>query len=891
MSHLGHTAATETTFPPLEWNDTDRDYSRNLCIHELFEIQAQRGGESVAVVFEGQQLAYQELNRRSNQLAHYLRKREVGPEVLVGLCVERSLDMIVGLLGILKAGGAYVPLDPAYPRERLAAILEDAKAPILVTQASLVDILPPHTAQVVRLDADWPKIAAESDTNPASNVKPENLSYVLFTSGSTGRPKGVAIQHSSAAMLIQWAQNVFLPEEIAGTLFSTSMCFDLSVFEMFVPLSMGGKIIVAQNALSLPKLPAAREVTLINTVPSAIAELVRMDAVPDSVQVVNLAGEALPTSLAQKIYEKTKARKVYNLYGPTEDTTYSTYALVPRKGEVTIGKPLPNTQVYILDANQQPTPIGVPGELHLAGDGLARGYFGRPDLTAERFLPNPFSSEPGERMYRTGDLARFLPDGNIQYLNRMDNQVKLRGFRIELGEIESVLSQHPSVESVVVIAREDKPGDKRLVAYIVPTGEVSRVDLCLFLKESLPEYMVPSLFTTIEALPLTPNGKVNRRALPPPDWSVVENTLPVDARDPLELMLLKSWRKVLGISKIGIRDNFFDLGGHSLLSARLLSEVEKIAGREIPLSALFRGATVESLAQIIREGSESLPEPLVMEIQPGTGGLAFFAVAPPGVESLGFALLARHMGPDQPVYKLQGSRVSPDVSTDDRPFTEEELRDLSAEYIAAMRAVQPEGPYCLGGMCEGVHIAERMVLDLEAQGQEVGVFAIFDTWVMQNSLRPWLWRMAYYRQRLQMLRTKTFADQIRAFKKAMQINLRSLLKSGKLAIRPEWQQLYWPQNFSPGRFRAPVILFKRPKQPFYYMQDPQMGWGQRSEGGVQVYEIDFNHHEILREPHIRILGEKLSAWVRKISEREAKSTHRNQRAETPSDTVLLSTRV
>jgi thioesterase domain-containing protein/acyl carrier protein len=351
-------------------------------------------------------------------------------------------------------------------------------------------------------------------------------------------------------------------------------------------------------------------------------------------------------------------------------------------------------------------------------------------------------------------------------------------------------------------------------------------------------------------------------------------------------MLLKTWRKVLGISNIGIRDNFFDLGGHSLLSARLLSEVEKMAGREIPLSALFRGGTVESLAQIIREGSESIPEPVVMEIQVGTGGLPFFAVAPPGAESLGFALLARHMGPDQTVYKLQAS----EASTDDRPFTEEELHALSAEYIAAMRAVQPEGPYCLGGMCEGVHIAEKMVLDLEAQGQEVGVFAIFDTWVMQNSLRPWPWRMAYYRQRLRMLRTKTFADQLHAFKKAMQTNVRSLLKSRRLAIRAEWQHLYWPQNFRPKRFRAPVMLFKRPKQPFYYVEDPEMGWAQRSSGGVQVYEIDFNHLKILREPHIRVLGDKLAAGIRRVSER-ANNSRRNQQAETPSDTVLLSTRV
>src|SRR5437762_10053174 len=474
----------------LDFNQTAVNYQPDLCLHDFFEAQAQRTPQATALVCEQQQLSYSELNARANRLAHYLRKRGVGPETLVGICVERTPEMLVGILGILKAGGAYVPLDPAYPKERLAAILEDAKAPVLITQQRLIDLLPQSTATTVSIDADWPDISQESGENPARNTKPENLAYVLFTSGSTGRPKGVALEHRSVATFIQWAQSVFTPEEVAGTMFSTSICFDLSVFEMFVPLSMGGKVIMTENALFLPKLPNPGEVTLINTVPSAIAELVRMNAVPASVQVVNLAGEALPTSLAQQIYDSTRVRKLYNLYGPTEDTTYSTYTLVPRGGEVTIGRPLANTQVYILDANARPTPIGVPGELCLAGEGLARGYFGRPDLTAERFVSNPFTSNPRARMYRTGDLARFLPDGNIQCLGRVDNQVKIRGFRIELGEIEAVLARHSAVQTAVAMAREDKPGDKRLVAYliVVPGKEASSSNLHAFLQERSEEH-------------------------------------------------------------------------------------------------------------------------------------------------------------------------------------------------------------------------------------------------------------------------------------------------------------------------------------------------------------------------------------------------------------------
>ena len=452
----------------VEFNRTQAEYRRDLCLHNFFQEQVERTPAADALVVGEERLSYLELNRRANQLAHHLQGRGAGPETLVGIYVERSVDMVVGLLGILKAGAAYVPLDPAYPRERISAIVEDAKLKFLLTQQSLVDSLPAQSAQVIRLDTDWPSIARESDQNPSCAATPENLAYVLFTSGSTGRPKGVALEHRSVSTFVQWAQSVFSPEELAGTLLSTSICFDLSVFELFVPLSVGGKVIVAQNALYLPTLPAAHEVTLINTVPSAITELLRMNGIPSSVITINLAGEALASSLVWELYEKTGVRKIYNLYGPTEDTTYSTFTLVPNGAEVTIGRPISNTQAYILDRHLQPVPIGVAGELYLAGEGLARGYFGRPSMTAERFVDNPFSSTPGARMYRTGDLCRHLPDGNIQYLGRIDNQIKLRGFRIELGEIESVLDTHPGVRQSVTMVREDNPGDKRIVAYVVP---------------------------------------------------------------------------------------------------------------------------------------------------------------------------------------------------------------------------------------------------------------------------------------------------------------------------------------------------------------------------------------------------------------------------------------
>ena len=451
---------------PAEWNETAMPYPADRAVHHLFEEQAEVTPAATALIHEHQRLTYAELNSRANRLAHYLRALGAGPESLVGICVTRSPRMLVGLLGILKAGAAYVALDPAYPKVRQAFMIEDAAMPILLTERDLVDNLPiVDRTKLVCLDSDWDLIEKEPCVNPDVAIKPENLAYILYTSGSTGRPKGVAIEHHSVVVFITWAKSVFTPEELARTLAGTSICFDLSVFEMFVPLSCGGAIILVENAIALPTVPARNEVTLINTVPSAMNALVTVEAVPDSVRVVNLAGEPLPNKLVQDIYRPGIVSKVYNLYGPSEDTTYSTFVMAV-KGAVenpTIGRPVANTQVYIVDENMQRTPVGTPGELCLSGDGLARGYLNRPDLTEAKFIPNPFGAG---RLYRTGDLARYLPDGNIQFMGRMDYQVKVRGFRIELGEIETALEQCPAVDRAVVLAIPDSREELQLVAYL-----------------------------------------------------------------------------------------------------------------------------------------------------------------------------------------------------------------------------------------------------------------------------------------------------------------------------------------------------------------------------------------------------------------------------------------
>jgi amino acid adenylation domain-containing protein len=631
ISELPLLTQTERQQLLFEWNNTTTEYPQDKCIHQLFEEQVEKTPDSVAVVFENQQLTYRELNQQANQLAHHLQTLGVRPEVLVGICVERSLEMVVGLLGILKAGGAYVPLDPHYPQERLSYMLADAGVEILLTQQELLSSLSSHTARVVYLDTDWQTIEPQSHENLHAGVRSDNLAYVIYTSGSTGQPKGVAIEHHSPVALCHWAQQTFTRSQLSGVLATTSICFDLSVFELFVTLCLGGKVIVAHNALHIPNLSRAEEITLINTVPSAIAELLRIGGLPTQIQIVNLAGEPLQNQIVQQLYQHQNIIRVYNLYGPSEDTTYSTFALLGKGATEppSIGRPISNTQIYILDANHQPVPIGVPGELYIGGDGLARGYLNRPELTLEKFIPNPFSDDSSERLYKTGDLARYLIDGNIEYLGRIDNQVKIRGFRIELGEIEAALSQHPVVRETVVIARENSAGDKQLVAYLVPHQEPAPTnsDLRHFLKAQLPDYMMPSAFVVLEALPLTPNGKVDRRALPQPELRPELEPTFVAPRTPIEEILANIWGCVLGIEQVGIDDNFFELGGHSLLATQVISRVRNTLAVELPLRSLFETPTVASFAQQVENSlnsGQSIPvQPLLPIPHSGNIPLSF----------------------------------------------------------------------------------------------------------------------------------------------------------------------------------------------------------------------------------------------------------------------------
>lgn len=878
VSRLPLLTAAERHRLLVEWNDIAAEYTPTKCIHQMVEAQSGQTPHAIAVVCENQSLTYGELNQRANKLAHHLRRRGVGPEIVVAMCMERSLEMIVGILGVLKAGGAYLPLDLSYPPDRLAFMMEDANPPVVLTQESLRERLPEHGAQIICLDRDWEGIAQESAENLTDGASPSNLAYVIYTSGSTGKPKGCLITHYNVVRLFQATWNWYKFDDLDVWTMFHSYAFDFSVWEIWGALFYGGRVVIVPYLVSRSpeafyRLLHDEGVTVLNQTPSAFRQLIQAE---ESVGVHDLAlryvifgGEALEMQSLKPWYERHGDKKplLVNMYGITETTVHVTYrplSMTDTAGGSVIGSPIPDLQLYIVDQHRQPVPIGVAGEMYVGGAGVARGYLGRPELTSERFIPDPFSSRPGARLYKTGDLARFLPDGDVEYLGRIDHQVKIRGFRIELGEIESALTQHPAIRQAVVVVREDTPGDKRLVAYLVTDGEDPDIrELRAYLAKSLPEYMVPTGVSILSTLPLTPSGKVDRKALPAPVPERRDRFDLIPPRNHTETILASLFQKILNVDSVSIRDDFFDLGGHSVMAARLVSQIRAETGRQFPLAALFRAATVESLARLIEQEPEIGSDPVVMQIQRGDSArLPFFVIVPPGEESLGYAMLARHMGKEQPVYKIQGHAP---VTNSKRPYSEQEMRDLTNEYIAAMRSVQPSGPYCLGGECDGTHISEQIVLSLEAQGEEVGLFAIFDTWVLQHSQRRWLWRIDYYSQRLQEFRGLNFTERLAAYARLAGNRFQTLV--GKKPARADWPNTYWPEDFIPSQFRAPVILFKRPKQPFFYVKDPQMGWGARSQSGVEIHEVEFSHLEILREPHVRIFGEKLAERMLRLNQR------------------------
>ncbi|MGZ3282743.1 MAG: amino acid adenylation domain-containing protein, partial [Xanthobacteraceae bacterium] len=709
------------------WNDTARPVHA-ATLPELFAAQVARTPDAVAAVFEEETLTYGELDARSSQLAHHLRALGVGPEVVVGQCIERSLEMLIGLLGILKAGGAYLPLDPNYPPERLSFMLADAGSRVLVTRAALRAQLPADGIRIVCLDADAEAIARRAPTAPNSGLEAQNAAYVIYTSGSTGTPKGVVVDHASLANKALTLGADFGAAHGLRVALLSSPSFDPSIEQATLPLVHGAAIVVISDALRAS--PAQfwdyverKKVTLLNCTPALIESL--MSGAPDdsSLHHLVLGGEPFTIELHQKISQHLNVANITNLYGPTEATIDATGFAVredQRGTYIPIGRPLPNYRAYVLNAGLEPVAVGVCGELYIAGRGLARGYLGRAGLTAERFIADPLGP-PGSRMYRTGDLARWRGDGVLEFLGRADAQVKVHGIRIEPGEIEAALVRHGNVAQAAVIARDYRGGSKWLVAYVVAAAgaALDAGELRVYLARRLPDHMIPAAFMMLDRLPLTPNGKLDRRALPAPDVAHLSGRrVP---RTPQEEILCGLFAEVLGLERVGIDDNFFALGGHSLLATRLISRIRSTLNAEIAIRSLFEAPTVEALCDRLN-GNQPNPSPLevLLPLRPSGNLPPLFCIHPGGGLSWSYSGLMRHLPADRPIYGLQARAIThPQMA----PRT---LEEMAADYLTFIRQVQPTGPYHLLGWSFGGLVAHAVATQLQHHGEKVALLALLD---------------------------------------------------------------------------------------------------------------------------------------------------------------------
>jgi len=852
----------------VEFNNTKTDFPQDKCLHQLFMEQVERTPEHIAVVFEDQQLTYAQLNARANQLAHYLQNLGVEPNMLVAVCLERSLEMVVGLLGVLKAGGAYLPLDSMYPQERLALMLEDSQAPMLLTQQRLLAILPEHQAQTICLDSNWEIIAQQSEGNPVNKTTIENLAYVIYTSGSTGKPKGAMLAHRAICNHMFWMQTSFPLTEQDKVLQKTPFSFDASIWEFYAPLLVGAQLAIARpgghrDSNYLIKVIAEQQITILQLVPSLLQMLLEHGGIKTctSLRRVFCGGETLPVALQKDFFTYLDA-ELHNLYGPTEtciDATFWTCQREVNQQIVPIGLPIANTQVYILDNQLRSVPIGISGELYIGGIGLAQGYLNHPELTLEKFIPNPFSQERGTRLYKTGDLARYRNDGNIEYLGRVDNQVKIRGFRIELGEIEAVLNTHPQIQQSVVVAQEDIPGNKRLVAYVSTSDESLTINqLREFIKQKLPEYMVPNAFVTLNSLPLTPNGKIDKKALPAPDKEIARSAEYVAPRTAIELQLTQIWSSVLNITPVGVKDNFFTLGGHSLLAVRLMSQIQQHFQVNLPLINLFQSPTIEQLAQLLNSSTDSLPWSVLVPIKSNGNQPPLFCIHPGGGNVLCYQDLAYHLNSEQPFYGLQSVGLNP------KNQTHTSIEQMATHYIQELQTVQPNGPYFLSGWSLGGLIAFEIAQQLSHQGEQIALLALLDTYhpsiasqelednaallvgLLGEDLNLCLEQLRQFEPQEQLIYVVEQAKQRNLVSQNFDLaQAHHLLRIFKLNVQAG-------KNYKPQYYSGSIVLFKASETD----ADLEFAWSEVVEH-IETNVVPGTHRNMLTPPYVQTLVEKL----------------------------------
>jgi aspartate racemase len=861
----------------VEWNNNSAEYPADLCLHHFVMKQAERTPAAVALVAGDRQLTYRELDQRSNQLAAYLQRHSIGPDTPVGLYLEPSCEMVVGILGVLKAGGACVPLDPSYPADRLAHVLADTGLQMLLSQESLRSQLPPGSAEILCLDSDWADLERESSDPVRSQCTPWNLAYVIYTSGSTGKPKGVQITHGNLVHST-YARSLYYGTDPGGRfLLLSSFAFDSSLVGIFGSLCNGDTLVLTpgplQSCLSgLAQLVAQHRVSRLLCVPS-LYSLILEQAKPGqlaSLKVAIVAGESCPVDLLERHYEMLPQATLFNEYGPTEASVWSTvYKCEPERNIelVPIGRPIPNVKVYVLDPHLNPLPIGASGELHIGGPGVVRGYLHRPAETAKRFIPDPFSDIAGARLYKTGDLVRYLPDGNLELLGRLDHQVKIRGFRVELEEIEAVISQYEGVALAVVALREEGTGDPTLVGYVVPIDTLGfdEEGLRNFLSQKLPAAMIPSVFIVLESLPLMPNGKINRHALPASSRTASAVRV-VEPHSAVESDLVEIWEALLDRRGINVTDNFFDLGGHSLLVAKLLLRIEQRFERRLSLAHVVQAPTIRQLAALLNGHGEALHHPAVVPIQPRGSKPPLFWVRGGPL----FLPLANRLGADQPLLGLH--LPSSDVSQLPIPYR---LEDLAAALVSRMREVQPEGPYYLAGLCVNGVIAYEMARQLTLSGQQVALLALFDA---QNP--------AYYedysleshglllRRRIEFQLSKLRRGGLagipdflreRVIGAHRRLSVRFWRAWYAMGLRVNVQRLEDLENiihpasfvYRPKTYPGRAVFFQSSDWPAGPYWDFYASWNGVLAGGMQVHRIHDGHERMFYERNVDVVAGKL----------------------------------
>jgi amino acid adenylation domain-containing protein len=875
-----------------EWNEAKADYPREKTIHQLFDEQAARTPNAVAILDGQEQTTYAQLAARANQLAHHLQSLGVAPDTGIGVYLERSTDLVVALLAILKAGGAYVPLDRSYPRERLSFMIQDAGLGIIITQGSLQSPLPEFQGTLVRLDQDQPQIGKLPATSPLSATQASQLAYIIYTSGSTGKPKGTCIPHRGVTRLVINANYARLDStDVLAQISNVS--FDAATWEIWGALLNGARLVIlSKDTFLSPKAFGdairAKGITGMFLTSALFNQMAREN--PEGLNNLRhliFGGEIADPKSVQEVLAKAPATRLVNAYGPTETTTFALCHQIHASDgsrSVPIGKPISNTEIYVLDQNQQPVPLGVPGELHIGGDGLARGYLNRPELTAEKFIPHPFKAHGDARLYKTGDLVRFLPSGDLDFISRIDFQVKIRGFRVELGEIENVLTQHPAVKQCIVIARADGPAlDKRLVAYcVIDHAKISSISaLREHLLDKLPDYMVPAFFVRLEELPLTPNGKVNRAALPAPETTSAEAPEKILPRNATEQQLVRIWENVLGVNPVGLRDNFFELGGHSLLAVQLVAQIEKNFGKKLSVSTIFQYRTVEQLSRLLREEGMPMSGSSIVEIQSkGSRPPLVFVHGVGGGMFWGYTNLSHCLGQEQPVYALKSRGMDGEAE-----FAT--IEEMAAHYVADLRAFQPKGPYYLGGYCFGGVVAFEMAQQLMAQGQEVAMLALINCGPPNSSYSRFRWtplltakflkNLLYWagnslrwkpEQRREFIQWKWRVVQKRwsqlfGAPKATKGRKMDVETFVDLSAYPEDQQKLWQthimalMNYHPKPYHGHITLFRSKGHQLFCSFDQLYGWGEFARQGVTVRVVACPHEGILEEPHVQRVASQL----------------------------------